>query len=279
MDAIEKALYDLCNIPADERPTRRKGSKTDLIAIYPSGERIKIVRLSRGWRPDFNVYCDLLQDAIAYHEEKGASVVRELRYPCGMERHNIHALPKRRKRSKPIGQRDSQRQKVYNAENAVRERLDLEGVNKRYDDMAALTARVDAIYRSAWWKGNVRKKEKHCGPIKVTDGRHCRSAIACGTNVIKMPRWARSEMVLLHELSHIACARIYGDNNIAAHGREFCRMYLSMVRRFMGRKVHDMLRDSFRERGVKYRKPINLSPEERERRRQRAIENLQPATA
>ncbi len=68
MDSIEKALYDLCGIPEDERPAPRKGSKTDVIAIYPDGERRKIVRLKRGWQPDHNVYCDLLKDAIAYHD-------------------------------------------------------------------------------------------------------------------------------------------------------------------------------------------------------------------
>jgi putative metallohydrolase (TIGR04338 family) len=63
---------------------------------------------------------------------------------------------------------------------------------------------------------------------------------------VALPRWGRSERVILHELAHHATPRY-----CAAHGPEYARTFLDLVRHFMGREVAQQLEEAFESHRVK----------------------------
>jgi putative metallohydrolase (TIGR04338 family) len=89
--------------------------------------------------------------------------------------------------------------------------------------------------------------------FKVTDGRRRRSAVAFGcfqtspTVTLRMPRWSRSMLVILHELSHALT-----PNRYSWHGIEFCTNFLYVVKHVMGKAAHAELEQLFREHGVEF---------------------------
>jgi predicted nucleic acid-binding Zn ribbon protein len=96
-------------------------------------------------------------------------------------------------------------------------------------------------------------------------------------NTISMPRWTRVNYYILHELAHIANDYIHNfdysedyegggawpgytdpdtgedvlTQRVAAHGPEYCGVYLYLVRAFMGDEAHDSLAASFANYKVK----------------------------
>lgn len=85
-------------------------------------------------------------------------------------------------------------------------------------------------------------------PPIVTDGRGRRSACYSDSGEIKLPRWARSEIVVLHECAHgILCKR-----NVACawHGPEFMRVLTALIAHYMGRSLSEVQK-SAREAGIK----------------------------
>ena len=102
--------------------------------------------------------------------------------------------------------RDTQRRKVYTAENRVDKGRKLETVPE-------MQGYVDQMLRSRWWK----MKFPNVTHVLVQDGRARKTAGAVFSlrdPAIKMPRWSRRELFVLHEIAHIA--RPAGT---AAHGR------------------------------------------------------------
>ena len=70
-----------------------------------------------------------------------------------------------------------------------------------------------------------------------------------------MPRWARKEWVILHELAHVIHWRQHGGRYEAGHGWQFCDIYLQLIRYQLGPDAHAALRDAFKANRVKYTKP------------------------
>lgn len=147
--------------------------------------------------------------------------------------------------------RDSQRSRVYKAERKVyhlgaplREVKDIERFIKKQLARKAITRRYP----------DATKK------VVVGDGRGRRAACAWGDWKISIPLWARHEMVVIHELAHIVANRHYGSRGVAAHGWEFCSVFLDLVRFIMGREAHDALKASFKEHRVRFTKPRARKP-------------------
>jgi hypothetical protein len=122
------------------------------------------------------------------------------------------AVPRRRRRAP-----DRQRARVYRWEQAVvfpgrDEPLDLE----------TCRALVEAVYR---WAEADRVAVPGWAPPEVTDGRGRRHA--CGSrHVIKLPRWARTAPIVLHECAH----GLAPDG----HGPRFVAAYTALLERFLG---------------------------------------------
>jgi putative metallohydrolase (TIGR04338 family) len=141
--------------------------------------------------------------------------------------------------------RDSQRGRVYAAERHIEWEDD-----GRVGDGSLQAAEefVGRITRSNWWRKRAQPYQFH---ITVKDGRGNRKASA-GPASITLPRWARKEWVVLHELAHCLSWDECRRNGEGGHGRTFVRTYLALVDRFLGKDTGRVMREVFREHRVKW---------------------------
>lgn len=146
--------------------------------------------------------------------------------------------------------RDSQRSRVYAADYALHETA------PRLETIADINAFVAQVLSKATIQ---RRYGDHLkGTITVHDGRGRRAACG-GRDYIKMPAWSRSQALVLHEVAHVIVERRYGDR-VAAHGREFCAIYLDLVRFGMGVQAHDALKGFFQANRVRFRPKRGAEP-------------------
>lgn len=158
--------------------------------------------------------------------------------------------------------RDSQRKKVYNSERTH----SLWTWDAQYESVQEVQALVDKMCKTRWFKSRfpkyafdqkaIRKYGRSADGIKVLDGRGRRGACGSTRGFIKLPRWSRSDLVILHEIAHVVTRRNgYHGPLPAFHGREFCANYLALVRRFLGKDAGDELKACFKKHKAKYTRP------------------------
>lgn len=147
-----------------------------------------------------------------------------------------------------VRMRDTQRSKVYAAERALKDAPDFETMDQvhRYVE--------GGVFESTWFKNRFPQvtflATHNGGGARKARGGPCYRRAGSGLLIqgvyMNLPRWARSKLVILHELAHgltpVTCA---------AHGREWCQIYLELVGRFMGTETATRLRDSFKAHGVR----------------------------
>lgn len=171
---------------------------------------------------------------------------------------NIKPLPSR-------STRDSQRQKLYDAE---REAL---CGSLNYHRIQECQAVVDMICKSRFWKSLLRRNGKnwlveeriHCVPVK----KDAHTATWDEDNLmIHLPKSSFVKWIIIHELAHAATT-----NKAPSHGPEFARTYLQLVKRFMGQRAYQRLLAEFRvgkvrrsRRTTKKSRFVKGSPEARE---------------
>lgn len=193
--------------------------------------------------------------------------------------------------------RDSQRSKVYEAEGCILDKRILNGSvpehGRVFDSIHEVRDYVNALLDEAWWK-----RRSLVATVTVGDGRGHRRAVSYDGH-IEIPRWARTEGVVLHEMAHEMSNyprpwllgtdstwddawRLWADDRdlaakrstwprkfgtyagFAGHGRLFARCFLDLVQHKIGKEAHDLLRDSFREHNVKFtRRRPPMSEEQR----------------
>lgn len=143
--------------------------------------------------------------------------------------------------------RDSQRQRVYEAERLARHRMD----DKAMTDRIAAWAFVERVERDRWFR-------RHFGlwRFRISDGRGTRIARG-GGGWLNLPRWSRTPVVMLHEIAHNVAP------HDARHGWQFCIVHLQLVRHFVGIEAERVLKECYRVHRVRYKKPRTLSPEQR----------------
>lgn len=145
--------------------------------------------------------------------------------------------------------RDSQRQRVYDAEDQFGRILD-----RQYDYPIIEIAGSKIIVPLERKFGQLANIEsyvtqvcKYLGmePPKVRERRgQTKAHYEQGTIAIPLlDRWAMREMVVLHELAH---ARTFGEN----HNWRFCQEELSLVERMMGIEASFILKILMMENGV-----------------------------
>lgn len=176
--------------------------------------------------------------------------------------------------TKPL--RDSQRQKLYNAERAV-------PFGVTFDTVEDCQRYVNKVWASPWTLRRfvvsehtrqeikahpnaadyILSKAQERKPPIVRPGHGSRSAFyRLGT--ITLPKWARNERVILHEIVHALRFRHVWNHTEPPHGWQFANTFLELVRHFMGREAHDTLKASFRKHKVRFRPPRpkrQLTPE------------------
>jgi hypothetical protein len=119
--------------------------------------------------------------------------------------------------ARPRRPRDSQRRRVYAWEAAV-----LKPTVGRRLSLASCAGLIEEVYR---WHEQPAATDRNWRPPALGDGRGRRHA--CGSrSVIKLPRWARTRAIVLHE-----CAHGMSDDG---HGPRFVRVYVTLLCRFAG---------------------------------------------
>jgi len=165
--------------------------------------------------------------------------------------------PKRKCR----GERDSQKQKVYNAEKEVRPLL----CEPELSELEILRL-VDRVWNSKRVKSAFPKAAKRQSP-DVTF-RNTSNAFAVGCSRINLPRgWARRRLIVLHELAHIITNIEYGTA-VASHGWQFCETFLKLTLYISGREAHDLLKGKLKAARVRVKEPRKNAPLSEERKAQ-----------
>lgn len=164
-------------------------------------------------------------------------------------------------------ERDQQRQKLYNAEN--RARVTYEGEVKTWEvgDYAGVETYVNNLLKQKWVKRAFPKAPRSLvakplpgatsayahwfrGRISLPQGKGQSSAT-----------WAWNEWVVLHEVVHHVTGYYVGGG---AHGWEFAKAFLRLVKNRMGVEAERHLKAAFKAGRVRYSKPRPpMSPEQK----------------
>ena len=134
-----------------------------------------------------------------------------------------------------IRPRDTQRARLYRAENEV-------DPGRPLPTVAALQAYVDDLAASDWFLARWRARR-----FEVRPGYGHRRATADGDGVLQMPRWARQELIVLHEVGHCLTPA-----DVASHGAEYAGVLVCLVRRRMGPGPAQALEDAFLRHRVRW---------------------------
>jgi putative metallohydrolase (TIGR04338 family) len=143
--------------------------------------------------------------------------------------------------------RDSQRQKLYDAENlAFYGTIEpVEWPPPDWRTVSECQKFVEEVTASPAWK-------RLCpfGPhdVTVTDGRgRRRGGSFTETDTIALPKFARRRWYVLHELAHLTTL----SENMAWHGPEYVSAYLHLASEFLSSEEHAALVSAMAERRVK----------------------------
>ena len=130
--------------------------------------------------------------------------------------------------------RDNQRNRVYLAEFGAISRNIRQCRIKKADAIIW----VDKILVSQWWKDKFPTID---GPkIKVEFRQHIKYPMGgCGRIIIPSRRITKWN--ILHELAHCSI----DDKMVPNHGPDFCDNFLKLMKKWMGRKTHKILKEYF----------------------------------
>ena len=182
---------------------------------------------------------------------------------------------------------DSQRAKVYSGEWYLDGQRQRENRPKRtFSTLEDMQAFVDEVCGSEFvrkqWGSNPRIT------VRRRHG-HSKAHYEIGRGVIAIPMlsqtasragggsyvsWAQTDRVILHEIAHgilDQCLRHRDEHGrrVAAHSREFARIMVALVGKFVGKDEAKWLKEGYRKSGAKFIKSRGpLSAEQRERARE-----------
>ena len=171
--------------------------------------------------------------------------------------------------------RDSQCSKLYVAEDIM---VEFDCVTAEAMTWNELIEKIAEIINNTWFRrkfGNLFCETD----LKILTGHKRQNmAYALGTDELAFPPVFRNLPLILHELTHIIIERLTWVvafrkpyNN---HGRMFAFIYLELVKKFIGKKEYELLKKSYKEHGVKYRKRPDLKPSQRKLLRERFLKSV-----
>lgn len=158
--------------------------------------------------------------------------------------------------------RDTQRQKVYDAERELFTHrpmwTDIEDAQRWLDEKLSSAylrrkygrfVKVDVTETPTT---RTTTEEKRVTPITIRPGYgHTRATGNPYSREIQLPKWAREPIILLHETAHVLAPRV----DAAWHGWQFCEVYLDLVRHVMGKQTADELKAAFKRHRVRFTEP------------------------
>ena len=137
--------------------------------------------------------------------------------------------------------RDSQRSKVYKAENQV-----FSFKEEKLETMAQAQLVVNEVINSDYYKSNKGWKR-----VKLSDGRGSRRAFYYyDDRRVSLPKGSRMRWVIIHEMAHCLTHKTVGDD-VGHHG-SFCTHYANMVSELIGVDKARELTKAFRRNKVLY---------------------------
>jgi putative metallohydrolase (TIGR04338 family) len=136
----------------------------------------------------------------------------------------------------PARPRDSQRARLYRAEGLV-------DAGRRLPTVERMQAWVDGLVATAWF---VARWGDRSFDVRPGFG-HRRATADAANGVLQMPKWARSELVLLHEVAHCLTPA-----SVASHGPEYAGVLLALIRRGIGPGTAQRLEDAFAAERVRW---------------------------
>lgn len=148
--------------------------------------------------------------------------------------------------------RDTQRSRVYAAENEFRRVIG----DKQFHEQLGYLMFVEKVERSKWFRQKYGARA-----FEVKDGRGRTSAGAWGSRHITLPKWARTPVVILHEIAH--CVTHTEHDSVAGHGWEYVAIFLDLVRHFLGVEAHGKFRTILKQHRVRMRAKRVMSPEQK----------------
>jgi putative metallohydrolase (TIGR04338 family) len=144
--------------------------------------------------------------------------------------------------------RDSQRSRVYAAETAMNWRGHGRLVSKKLRSLDDAAHFVTEVVTSDWFAA----RAPQVSLVRLVAGDPKSRRATCISRIgkvpgttnsrIRLPPWARTRPVILHELSH---AVVFSATPPSAHGPEFCRAELDLITAFLGSSVADALHEQF----------------------------------
>jgi hypothetical protein len=168
--------------------------------------------------------------------------------------------------------RDSQRRKLYRAENAAIAKM----ARPSFRDAIEYQQSLNGIMRSEWMRNNFPAAGNH---VALETNRGMRSANANERRIkTGLTPYLLHPMIMCHELAHVIVRRVYGRRMwvdeetgtlhssptglrnyslhfIAGHGPEYADVYLRLVREFVGYEPWKLLRAEFDAAGIRYCAP------------------------
>lgn len=105
-----------------------------------------------------------------------------------------------------------------------------------------MQAWVDGLLATDWFMARWGDRR-----LEVRPGFGHRRATADENGVLQMPKWARTELVLLHEMAHCLTPA-----TVASHGPEYAGVLLTLARRGMGPATAQALEDAFARQRVRW---------------------------
>lgn len=141
----------------------------------------------------------------------------------------------------PGHMRDSQRQKVYNAEGTAVGHL-----GRALPTVPEMQAYVDKLLGEAW-----ARRRWGARRVTVKDGRGHRNATG-GYGDVQMPLWSRNERYLLHEVAHNVAGGAHW------HDESFTRVCLELYAHVFGADAGKAYREACRKYHVRIGPPLVL---------------------
>lgn len=144
--------------------------------------------------------------------------------------------------------RDYQRSKQYKAEHSITAQPEY----KKWIGDRSMGAVKDYLYK-VYNDPFFREQWPHARApeaLVLHNGGGRKMAAAGWDHWLSLPRWARHEYVVLHEVAHLLCYP--HDHRHSPHGRMFCTTFLELIRYFMGFDVFLATRQAFIDHDVKF---------------------------
>ena len=171
------------------------------------------------------------------------------------------------------GHRDSQQNKLYNAEYSL-----IPSGSDDYLEFPDVILKIAEVVNDTWFRKKFGRLFSDTD-LKVEDANPRQNmAYAYGTNKLSFPPNFCNIPIILHELSHIIMDRlsfvVHFRREYTTHGRMFAFIYSELVKKYMGDSEHTILKTGYKNFNVKYRNRIPQTSSKKRILRERLINNV-----